>query len=173
MSQILNTIKDTTLVLLRLGDELPSMPKRIPMIYGKTPKIQYDLDNEDHLKTLHLNPQAELKIADFYVQYHNGKWAIIEYGSNLRTAVEQVSSTAKRLVSAGWNVDLLIVVVGRLNNWEQKMFKRKPRYNILLKRNSGKPYLVRASNKDLEILLFYDEELNKMAQGLYKYFQEG
>lgn len=148
------------------------MQKRAPMIDGKKPKIQYDLDNKDHLHTLGQDPNDESKIADLYVQYHNGKWAVIECGATLRKGIEQVESTAKRLENAGWTVDLLIVVVNRLNDWEQKMFKRKLRDNILLKRDTSKPLLVRASNKVWNILLFYSSELDKMSQGLYKYFKE-
>jgi hypothetical protein len=168
-TQILYTVKGTTVVLLRLGDDLFSMQKRVPMIDGKMPKIQYDLDNENHLRTLGLDPNAELKIADLYVQYHNGKWAVIECGATLRKGIEQVASTAERLKSKGWNVDLLIIVVDRLNRWEQKMFKRKHTDNILLNRVTSKPYLVRASNKIWSVLLFYSSELDKMSQGMYKY----
>lgn len=90
------------------------------MIDGKMPKILYDLDNEDHLRTLGQDPDENLKIADFYVQYHNGKWAVIECGATLHTALKQVESTAKRLDRKGWTIDLLIIVVNRLNSWEQR-----------------------------------------------------
>lgn len=146
------------------------MRKKAPIIGGKEPDRQYDLDKESDMLELGLNPKADLKIADKYVHYQNCKHAIIEFGSTLRKAVEQLESTTKRLTTLGRKVDILIAVVGRLNKWEQKTFKRKVREKILLNRETGKPRLVRVGTKAWSILLFYSSELNKMSKGLYKYF---
>jgi len=146
------------------------MRKKAPMINGKTPNEQYDLDNKSDLLKLGLNPKSDLKIADKYVHYQNCKYAVIEFGSTLHKAVEQVESTVKRLSNLGRKIDIPIIVVNRLNRWEKRMFKRKLRDKILLERKTGNPRLIKADSKAWAILLFYSSELNKMYNGLPKYF---
>jgi len=148
------------------------MRKNPPIIDGKAVDKQYDLDKESDLLELGLDPNADLKIADKYAHYQNCKYAVIEFGSTLRKAIEQVESTVKRLIAVGQRVDILAIVVDRLNSWEQKMLRRKLRDNILLNRQTGRPRLVKVGAKAWVILLFYSSEVNKMSKGLPRYFGE-
>lgn len=146
------------------------MRKKAPIIDGRKPDKQFDLDNESDLLKLGLNPRANLKIADKYVHYQNCKYAVIEFGSTLHKAVEQVESTVKQLSTLGRKIDIPIIVVNRLNTWEKRMFKRKLRDKVLLERKTGNPRLIKVGSKAWAILLFYSSELNKMYNGLPKYF---
>jgi len=146
-----------------------SVQNKAPIIDGKKIDKQYDLDNESDLIALGLDPKADLKIADKYAHYENCKYAVIEFGSTLHKAVEQVETTTKRLLTVGKKVDLPIIVVDRLSSYEQKIFKRRPRDNTLRERKTDKPRLIKAGSKAWTILLFYSSEVNKMYNGLNKY----
>jgi len=146
------------------------MRKVAPIINGKRVDKQYDLDKEEDLLELGLNPNADLKIADKYAHYQNCKHAVIEFGSTLHKAVEQVESTVKQLLDVGKKIDFLFIIVNRLNTWEKRTFKRKTRDKILVNRKTGKPRLVKADSKAWQILLLYSSELNRMNKGLNKYF---
>lgn len=145
------------------------MHKKAPIIDGKKPDKQYDLDNESDLLKLGLDPKADLKIADKYAHYQNCKYAVIEFGSTLRKAVEQVESTVKRLSTLGKKIDIPIIVVDRLNRWEKRIFKRGLREKVLPDRETGSPRLIKVGSSAWTILLFYSSELNRMYNGLNKY----
>lgn len=85
------------------------MQKTPPIIDGKTVDKHQDLDNKANLLELGLDPDTDLKIADSYDHYQHCKDAVIEYGSTLHKAIEQVESTIKRLLAKGKKVDLLIM----------------------------------------------------------------
>jgi hypothetical protein len=149
------------------------MPKNAPIINGRKPDALYDLDNQSDLLKLGLGYQAELKIADKYAHYQNCKYAVIELKSNtLRKAVEQLDSTVKRLVSVGKKVDLAIVVINRLNRYEQRSFKRR-KDKILINPQTNQPYTIRVGNDAWNILLFYASEANKTSHGMDKYLSGG
>jgi hypothetical protein len=145
------------------------MKKTPPIIDGRTVDKHYDLDNTAHLLELGLDPNADLKIADSYDHYQHCKDAVIEYGSTLHKAIEQVESTIKRLLDKGKKVDLLIIVVKRLSRFEQRLFKRKPRDYILRERKSDRPRLIKVDSKAWTIFLFYSREVKSMYSGLNRY----
>lgn len=145
------------------------MSKKVPIIGGKLPDEEYDLDNEIHLQKLNFNPKLGLKRADRYVHYPDCKHAVIESKSNtLRKAVAQLESTIRQLLEQGKKIDFPIIVADRLNRWEKQIFKRS-QDNILLDRNTGVPHLIRVDSNSYQILLFYSSEVHTMRSGLHKY----
>jgi len=149
------------------------MHKKVPIINGKTPDRQYDLDEESDLLRLGLNPDIDVKVADRYVHYRNCKNAVVEFkGSTLRKAIMQLEVTVKRLLSVGKKVELAIIVMNRLSRWEKRMFKRQ-RDRILLDPRTSKPYTIKVTSGALSILLFYRSEVDKMYRGLNRYVSGG
>jgi hypothetical protein len=70
-----------------------------PIINWKRIDKMYNLDNNAQLIELGLDPQAYLKRADRYAHYEDCNWAIIEFGSTLHKAVEQLESITKQLLN--------------------------------------------------------------------------
>lgn len=149
------------------------MRKKVPIIDGKKPDRQYDLDEESDLLGLGLNPDIDVKVADKYVHYRNCKHAVVEFkSSTLRKAIMQLEVTVKRLLSVGKKVELAIIVMNRLSRWEKRIFRRR-RDRILLDPQTRKPYTIKVRLGTLYILLFYSSEVNKMYSGLNKYASGG
>ncbi len=144
------------------------MLKKAPIINGQRLDKRYDLDDKHDVLTLGLDPEPDLKIADEYSHYEDCRFAVIEYGSTLHTGVKQVESTVNRLLTLGRKIDIPIIVVDRLNRFEQRIFKRRKDY-ILRKRETNNPYLIKVGSKVWVILLFYSHEVNRMYDGLNKY----
>ena len=148
------------------------MRRKAPIIDGRRPDKQYDLDDVSDMLELGLDPNSDLKIADKYVHYRNCMYAVIEFGSTLRKGVEQVESTVKRILAQGRKVDIPIIVVDRLNRFEKRMFKRRPGDKILRERETDYPCFIRAGSKRLAIRLFYSSEVERMYKGLNKYLSK-
>jgi hypothetical protein len=149
------------------------MPQKVPIINGKTPDEQYDLDNKSDLQEIGLNSEVDIKVADKYVHYRNCKYAVIEFkGSTLRKAIIQLEITVKRLLTTGRKVDFAIIVMDRLSRWEKRIFKRR-RDRTLIDPQTNKPYTIRVGSLTKNILLFYSSEVRKMYSGLNKYLSGG
>lgn len=150
------------------------MPKRIPFIKGQKPNKEYNLDDEGQLNELGLNIKSDLKIADRYVHYQNCEHAVVELkSSSLHKAIEQIEATVERLINAGKPVNYAIVVIDRLNRYEQRLFKRRERNHVLINPNTNKPYQVKVGGQAWNILIFYSSEVDKMYKGLNKFFSGG
>jgi len=149
------------------------MHRRVPIIEGKMPNEEYNLDNKSDLRKLGLDPDVDVKIADKYVHYRNCRYAVVEFkGSTLRKAVTQLEVTVKRLLGIGKKVDFAIIVMNRLSRWEKRIFKRRMD-KVLLNPQTSKPYTIKADSRTFVVLLFYSSEVNKMYSGLIKYLSEG
>jgi hypothetical protein len=145
------------------------MPIRIPIINGQKPDVQYNLDNEDDLKKLKIDPKDEGKISDRYVHYQNCKHAVIESkGSTAHKAIEQIESTVKRLLSAGNKVDFAILIMKRLSRTEQRSFKRR-KDRVLIDPQTREPYTVRVGSEKRTIFLLYTSEADITCDGMDKY----
>jgi len=146
-----------------------SIPKKAPIIDGRRPDKQYDLDNESDILELGLDIKSDLKIADKYAHYEDCRFAVIEFkSSTLRKGVEQIESTVKRLSALGRKVDTTIIVAERLNSYEQKLFKVR-KDHILREQNTDNPRLIRVGSKAWEIRFFYAHQVDTMYDGLNKY----
>lgn len=147
------------------------MRKKTPLLFGK-PDKEYDLDNENHISQLNIKVTVGSKISDKYSHFPNCMWAIVEFkGSTLRKAIDQLTATVKLLLTAGKRVDFPIIVMKRLSRGEKRTFKRR-KDKVLTNPHTGKPYSVSVGYRKLNVLLFYDSEVNKMYAGLYKYLWE-
>ena len=115
------------------------MSKKVPIIKGALPDNEYDLDNKSDLLRLGLDSNTDQKIADKYVHYKNCQYAIVEFkSSTLRKALDQLETTAKRLMSIGKGIDFSIIVIHRLSSWEKRIFKRG-RDKLLRDPQTGNP----------------------------------
>lgn len=145
------------------------MPIRIPIINGQKSDTQYNLDDEDDLKKLKLNPTDDGRISDRYVHYQNCKHAVIESkGTTVHKAIEQIESTVKHLLSVGNKVDFTILIMKRLSHSEQRSFKRR-KDRVLIDPQTHEPYTVRVGNEKRTIFLLYTSEANITCDGMDKY----
>lgn len=145
------------------------MPIRIPIINGQKPDTQYNLDNEDDLKKLGINPRDNERISDRYVHYQNCKHAVVESkGTTVHKAIEQIESTVKRLLNTGNKVDFAMLIMKRLSHSEQRSFKRR-KDRVLINPQTHEPYTVRVGNEKRTILLLYTSEADITCDGMDKY----
>jgi hypothetical protein len=145
------------------------LPIRLPVINGQKVDQNFDLDKEEDLVKLGLDPRDKGKISDRYVHYSSCKHAVIEgKGTTLRKAIEQIERTTERLLTKGHKVDFGIIIMKRLNHVEQRRFKRR-RDKVLLNPQTREPYTVVVGNQKRDLLLLYTSEPNVWCERMDKY----
>ena len=131
-----------------------------PVIVGRIPDQQYDLDDDSQLQSLGLSPDVGLKIADEYDHYPECKWAIVEYKSrSLRNSVDQLEDTAEQIFKIQRAVDLVIIVAERINRAERHIFQK--RGNMLYNKLRKTPVQIRAGNKRIEVNIYEAHEVDR------------
>jgi len=146
------------------------MRKKAPILSGVKPDMEYNLDDENDLAKLGLDPIATGKIADRYVHYRDCKYAVIEFkSSTLRKAVEQVENTVRQLLGRGKRIDYVIIVMDRLSRYEKRILKRRRKDKVLCDPVTDKPRTIKIGSRIWNILLFYSGEIRKMYSGLNRY----
>jgi len=139
------------------------MRKKAPALNGKLPDNEFILDDVSGIKSLGLNPDSLLKIADEYDHYPNCKYAVIEHKSkSLKDSVAQLEDTTKQLIDKGKPVDFAIIVADRINRTESQIYKAEKGSHRLLNKLSKSPIQIRAKNKLIDILIFYTHQIIKM-----------
>lgn len=152
------------------------MGKKPPLIGKNKPIKEYDLDDVSVRKALGIvneNPARPPKISDRYIRYSNNEYAIVEYKSaSLHKAVKQLESSANLLVTAKNQVDYLMVV-GEINKAERNLYRQEHRTNRLIDPSrNNKLYRVKVSSYTWEILIFTEQQVNRMYETLNKYVSE-
>jgi hypothetical protein len=152
------------------------MAKKVPFMEGVEPVEQFSLDDKATLIQLGLekdvDPSRPPKIADRYVRYGNNKFAVVEMKrSTLHKAIDQLESTIERLIKVGRRVDYAIIVTQKLNASESRLY-RKGKYNRLLNPFTNEPYRITFGSLSLEVLIFYDNEVDRMYEGMLKYLRD-
>lgn len=153
------------------------MARKPPIMNGYRPIKEYNLDDPLVRKLLGIansNPARPSKISDRYVVYSNNKRAIVEYKtSSMHKAVEQLLVSAELLVNAGNQVDYLIIV-GSINPTESKHNKQEHgKYKLIDPSTNNRPYAITVLSHTWEILIFNDNQVNNMYEGLFKYLSGG
>jgi len=148
------------------------MRNKPPLLGGRSPDKEYNLDSDDHLAKLGLTFEQGKQIADSYSHYPTCQFAVIEYkSSTLRKAIKQIEDTIKRLVTLGHRVDFPIIVANKLNRYEKSLFFRNPKTKILCHSQTKKPFLIKVGSHSLNVILYYKNEVNRMYGGLRRYIK--
>lgn len=134
-----------------------------PLIMGRKPDI---IQNLDQMPEIH-SPESDFshypKIADEYDHYPDCQWAIIEYKSrSIKDAVDQLGDTAAKLSTIGKPFSYAFVVSIKMSHAESRIFMR--RGNSLYRRSKKTPIKLRYGNVDLNVSLYYAEEIERQYQ---------
>jgi hypothetical protein len=124
---------------------------------------RYDLNNTTHWRQLGISLKAYLPRADEYDHYPHCKWAIIECkGNSLRNSIEQLEFTAKQLVAFQKDVNLAIIIAGKINKKEKKYFTKKG--NTLFRKKDNKPVLIPTGLDRVPVSIYAPFEIEKQYQ---------
>ena len=153
------------------------MGKKPPLFSNVKPMREYNLDDSSVREKLGIpeaNPSQPSKVSDRYVVYANNKRAVIEYKtSSMHKAVKQLTVTTELLFNANNQVDY-VVVVGSINPTESRIYKQEHRkYRLIDPSQNNRPYAITVSSRTWEILIFTEDQVNNMYDGMFKYLSEG
>lgn len=135
------------------------MAKTIPIIKGYSVDDSWNLDNVGHLNQIGFINGIPGKKVDRYVHYQNCDHTLVEFTkSAISKAVEQFKECTNIFKNKGKPVDRLILVIDRWSSREKNIFKRDNKKGVLCEKESDRPVKIPCSEKDLEILIFTEEQ---------------